>query len=216
MFKVMKVPQKNFRNITPKTVQAWPWYKAMGISFLSPTSKTAEALLDEGKVSFKQAIIWAVASSIIIAFIDSVCVWITMPYQVNFEDIGWSLISFIQIGVFQPMSFLALTGFIHVIARLFRSKGKFCDYFIVFIAFNMPVYVLWITLVLFSQILNSNGLRFLAVIITFYILFIVNANAVKASYRIHWLWAFLINLVVVTVFGFVDVGLIMILIASRL
>jgi hypothetical protein len=182
------------KTTAPIFASSWPWYKAMGNSFFHPNDDTGKALLLEGNISFRQALIWVVTASIILGFFNSTILWIKFPFQLNFKSIFLALMNCFLSGVLSSVSLIVLTGFIHIVAKLFGGKGNFQKFFIVYIAFNVPVLFLFFITALIGQIFRSQFFLFLLLPLCFYFFLVITTKAIKANYHFHWLGAFLINL----------------------
>lgn len=191
---------KRAETIVPRDTKPWNWYKAWTISLLHPSADTSKALLSEGNISFLRALIWIVVASIVFEFLYSIILWIKFPYPIN----SASILNFLQncflAGLFSPVVIIMLTGFIHIISKLFGSKETFQNFFIIYVAFNAPVMILYIAMALIWQISRIKIVLCIDEVFIFYFLFLVTAKAIKSYYRFSRLRAFLINLFVQVVF----------------
>ena len=200
-FRSSKNSQAKPESVEPNDTN-WTWYKVWSKSLLHPNADTSKALLSEGNISFFQAYIWIVAASVVFQFLYSIILWIKFPYPINSTSILEFLKSCLLAGLFSPISIIVITGFIHMLTRIFGNKEPFQNFFIIYVAFNAPVMILYITLALIWQVFRIKVALYLGMISAFYLLFSVTAKAIKSYYRFSRLKAFSINLFVQIIFFF--------------
>jgi hypothetical protein len=76
---------------------------------------------------------------------------------------------------------------------IFRSKGTFQNFFIIYVAFSIPILLLFIIIALIWQIFRFETILFLDVLLAFYLIFVVPTKAIITNYRFHWLGALIIG-----------------------
>lgn len=209
-----KNPKADLEAIVPKDNKPWTWHKAWITSLLHPNADTSKALSSEGNISFLQSYIWIVAASVVFQFLYSIILWIKFPYPINNASALIFLENCFLAGLFSPISIVIITGFIHVLAKLFGSKKSFQSFFIVYVAFNAPVMILYITMALIWQVFRLQVTLYLGMISIFYFLFIVTTKAIKSYYQLSWLKGFFINLFVQAVSFFSIISLVIMLYPS--
>ncbi|MCC7119861.1 MAG: hypothetical protein IT310_15150 [Anaerolineales bacterium] len=191
----------------PKDTTPWTWRRAWGITLPIPRTREGEKLLTEGNITLKQAIAWLISASVIYAFLT------TSPVSIkNFANLSLqSVLAFISNNLLgsllSPIGFALITGAIHIIARLFRGKGGWQDFFIVYAAFNAPIIIFLGLATFVYQVFSLEFALLLRGWLPFYLLLVINPITIKVSYKFRWLGAFLINLFVWTIFSFLFVGL---------
>ena len=200
--------QTKAETIPPIDTKPWTWHKAWINSLMHPNTNTSKALLAEGNISFRQACIWIVVTSIVFQFLYSIILWIKFPYPINTTSILDFIKNCILAGLFSPISIFILTGLIHILAKIFGSKESFQNFFIVYVAFNAPVLILYIALALIWQVFRIKVALYLGMISAFYFLFTVTAKAIKSYYRFNRIKAFSINLIAQIVFFFSTMALV--------
>jgi hypothetical protein len=184
---------KNKSSINSKS---WTWYKALTISLLHPNDSTGKALITDGNISFKQAYIWIVVASIIFQLLDSALLWIKIPSLNYINSIIYLVKTCFLAGVFSPLTFIVLTGFMHILAKLFGSRGTFQNFFIIYIAFSAPILFIFSITILLWQVFAIKLFLVFGVLSSFYYLIIVTTKTVKANYHFHWFGALLISVFV--------------------
>lgn len=170
-------------------VKRWRWYKTWAMMFLRPSIETGQKIISDGNISVQQAVVWQVIS----AFINSFLLAVTLSY---FNVQGYSLWSVLISVVIDLVGFLVLTGFVHLLARLLRRKGSFTNLYILFAAINSSL-LLFIGIVCCLTIFIRDqafiSVYFFAIIYGALRLYPLPARVV---YRVNWLIAFLISVVV--------------------
>jgi hypothetical protein len=61
--------------------KSWSWFTVWNISLLHPNSKTANAILSEANISFKQAYIWIIVTSIIFQYFIQLFYGLNIHFQ---------------------------------------------------------------------------------------------------------------------------------------
>jgi hypothetical protein len=194
-------------NIAPDNLKPWTWYKAVSSTLPFPRTAAGEKLISEGNISLRQAFIWLIFASIFYTFLISVPQLIRNTSTITLLNIlillGVSLLG----GLLSLISFIFTTTLIHLIAKLFRSKGAWRNFFIVYVAFNLPIMILSGFAALTYQVFASKFAILLEMLLPFYWLLIIDPIAIKANYRFSWVGAFLINFFVAMVIFFSIAGL---------
>jgi len=95
------------------------------------------------------------------------------------------------------MGILLLTGFVHILAKLFGSEGTFQKFFVVYIAYNARPFIIAVTLLLAWTIFEIKAALFLYAF--FFLLFVPITAAIKTNYRFNWPESFFIDLFVQSV-----------------
>lgn len=189
------------------STKPWPWYKAWENSLLKPNDDAAKELLLKGHVSFRQAYMWIVVAFVIFQLLYSIVFWIKSPFLIDFNSIFNLVKNCLLVGLLAPISLIVLTGFIHILAKLFRSKGTFRSFFIIYITFTTPILLLFIIAALIWQVSRIQIFLLFGVLISFYYELVLPTQAIKANYRFHWRGAFFLNLFAQVVFFLSIVGL---------
>jgi hypothetical protein len=183
------------KNTTSVNTQSWNWYKAWTTTLLHPNQETWKALLSEGGISFRQAYTWITITSLFFPFAATIAAIIKGPFAINWSNISNLLKNYLIAIVLEPFSILLFTGFIHILAKLFGSKGTFVGYFVIFAAISSPIRLFYDVTALFRWILASNFALFLGILLTTYGFFLYT-DAIRVNYRFRWLGAFLISFIV--------------------
>ena len=193
--------QQSVKNTTLANTRSWPWYKAWSSTLFHPNIATGETLLSEGNVKFWQAILWLVVSSIVSAIVMQLLIMVKEPNQFTWQSFftmtGRNLIGSLII----PIGILFFCTAIHLVAKLFRSKGTFQNFFVVYAAFFAPLWIpFFITVNLGISVYKIQAFVWLFLILWLYWLLVINPVAIRAVYRFRWIGAFLISLAVISCF----------------
>ncbi len=198
---------KNNHKKAQTDIKPWTWHRAWGITLPIPRTRDGEKLLAEGNISLKQAVVWVMFASAIYAFLIISPSLFMSPTTVSLQSIliliGGSLLS----GLLSSISFVLITGVIHSVAKLFRSKGVWENFFIVYTVFSAPVIILYGIAVSLYQIFSLKLALSFGMVLPFYWLLVICPVAIKVNYQFRWWTAFLINLFVIAIFFFSIVGL---------
>jgi hypothetical protein len=166
--------------------QSWPWYKVWANALFHPSVKTGEAILFEGNISLRQAILWLVFSSFVQVSSNRLTSLIKNPSLVTWQNI-FKLISDI---LFSSLSFPLILFFfcwlIHLIAKLFRSKGTLQNFFILNAAFAAPLWIILGLVFAGAFILKIDTLVLVGAPLEFYWLIVVNSIVIKSVYCFSW------------------------------
>jgi hypothetical protein len=173
------------KSIVPKdATKPWPWYKAWGNSLLKPDEDSAKELLTKGNISFRQAFIWILVVGVIYPLFYSIVFWIKSPFPINLNSIFDLVKNCFLAGLNTSIITLVTTGFIHILTKLFKSKGTFQNFFIIYITFTTPILLLFIIMAIIWQVSRIQIFLILGAILAFYCL-ILTTLAIKANYRFH-------------------------------
>jgi len=188
--------------IAPSDTKPWTWYKAWATTLFHPSANTGKALLSEGMISFRQVIIWLIVASALSQLTTSAIVLVKNPAIITLKSIFDVAAGSFLAGVISPISAIILTGGIHLFAKLFGGKGTWRNFFIIWVAFNAPVLILFYLFAFVYQVSAIKDALILGPIISFYWLFVVNPMAIKSNYSFRWLGSCLINFfVTMALFG---------------
>ena len=100
-----------------------------------------------------------------------------------------------------PIGVLFFCAAIHLVAKLFRRKGAFQNFFVVYTAFFAPLWIpIFITVNLGISVYKIQAFVWLFLILWLYWLLVINPVAIRAVYRFRWIGAFLISLAVISCF----------------
>jgi hypothetical protein len=206
-FRNSKNQQTKTVNIASKDTKPWTWYKTWITTLFYPSTYTGKALLSEGMISFRQAIVWLIVVSALSQLITSAIAVVKNPVILTLKgvfDIGLS--SFLA-GVISPISAIILTGGIHLCTKLFGGRGTWRNFFIVWVSFNAPLLILYYLLAFVVRTFAIQGALIFAPLLSFYWLLVVNPMAIKSNYSFRWLGSCLINLFVTMAYFVVFIGL---------
>jgi len=202
-FRSMKKQPIKIKSIVPQISKPWPWYKVWAKTLFHPTVTTGESLLAEGNISLRKAILWLVLAG----FTEASIRWSLLLFKnqivINWQNIlkliGDLLLSSLSI----PFVVFIFCWVIHLVAKLFRSKGTLKNFFIVYSAFVAP---LWIFIGLSSflafSVFKIDSFALVAAFLEFYLLLVLSTVAIKSVYRFRWIGACSITMLIL-VAGFV-------------
>ncbi len=193
--------------IAPKETGQWPWYKAWASTLFHPTVSTGKVLLSEGHISFRQTLIWLMVVSALAQLTTSAIPFIKNPDIITAKSVFNLILSCLLAGVISPISVIILTAGVHLFAKLFRGKGTWNNYFIVWVAFNAPILILFFLFAFVYQVFAIKDSLIFGSIISFYWLFVVNPMAIKSTYSIGWFGSCLIYFFVTVMFFVCFMGL---------
>ncbi|MBL8091270.1 MAG: hypothetical protein KF758_14735 [Anaerolineales bacterium] len=192
----------------PQTdIQPWTWHRAWGITLPIPRTRDGEKLLAEGNISLKQAVTWIIFASAIYTLLTTSPSLIKNLATISLSSILILIGSSFLAGLLSPIGFVLLTAFIHGVSKLFGSKGVWQNFFIVYIAYNAPIMILFGIAVFIYQVFSLKFALFLGPLLSFYWLLVIGPVTIKVNYRFQWLSAFLINFFAMAIFFFSVVGL---------
>jgi hypothetical protein len=179
----------------------WPWYKAWLNSFLHPNEDTWNRLLSEQNISFVKAYSWVVFSSLLFPLVYSVVAWVKFSSSMSIY-IPDHVRNIVLIGIFEPIGFIAITGAIHLLAKLF-GKGNYQSFFVVFATSLVPISILYTLAALFRWVFTSKTWLYAGVLLNFYFMIFVSTGIISFNYRVNRLVALLISIVVTALSSFV-------------
>ena len=190
-------PRTKIEAVAPKDTKLRTWYKVWAITLLRPRTATGEALLSEGNISFRQAILWLTLASFIEAVITQP-IFTKSPFIINWQNIFKLISNILLSSLVFPLCVFIFCVVIHFIAKLFGSKGTLQNFFIVYASFIAP---LWILLGL-SLALGLGTYKFevfilISAFLEFYWLIVINSIAIKSVYRFSWAGTCLISTLII-------------------
>ena len=194
------------RKKTSNNSKPWAWYKAWGITLPFPRTSDGETLLTEGSITLKRAFVWLIFASGIYELLTTSPPLIKNPASISSRNVLILLGNSLLIGLLSPIGFILITGAIHGISKLFRRRGTWRNFLVVYITFNAPVIILEGISVFIYQVFSLNFALLFGVLLSFYWLFVIDPVAIKVNYKFRWPSAFLVNFFVTTVFFFLTVG----------
>ena len=182
--------------LNPYDVVRWSWYKTWIMAFFHPSVETGQTILYESNISIRQAVVWNGVSGIIYYVLVSLSDTTLKNFQLislkgAFLFVYYGLIAFVT----NILGILLLSGFIHVIAKIFKRIGSFADIYHLFAIINPPVVVL-LGLVIFI------GQTFSIPLVSFYLLLGIYAMLrlfplpARVVYRLNWWVAFFITVII--------------------
>lgn len=208
-FRSAKNPKPKVENSLPQEIRPWPWYQAWTSTLFHPIASTGKVLLSEGRISFRQTFIWLMVVSALAELSTSVIPFIKNPTTLTARSLFILGLSSLLVAVISPIGMLILTAGLHLIAKLCGGKGSWRNFFIVWVAFNAPVLILFYLSAFVYQVFAIQGSLILDACLSFYWLFVVNPLAIKSNYGFRWLGSCLINSIVMAVFFVGFMGLFM-------
>jgi hypothetical protein len=179
-----------------KKIISLSWYKIWFDCLIHPNKQTAENLFLNGSFSFKRVYLWAVIASFFIGALNSIAFSIKYSKPLDINMVGQVLFDGLITAIITPISTIILIGVIHFVCKIFKRKGNFRDFFIIFIPFTLPFFLLFSLIAVIIQMTQFPALMFVAVLIAFYLLFFLITRVITINYNIHWLGALLINILV--------------------
>jgi hypothetical protein len=195
-FSIRKNQWTNAEAVTLSDTLPWNWYKAWRNALLHPNEDTWIALSSEKGVSFKKAYLWITITSLLFPLVYSIVTWIKFPQAINAS----SLVSFIRnillVGVLEPVGFIAITGTIHLLAKLFLGKGNYRNFFVVFATSYAPISLLYTFAALMRWSFVSKFWLYAGLLLAYYFIIFVCTEIVRFNYHINRFTALLINVVV--------------------
>jgi hypothetical protein len=208
-FRDAKNQKQKVENIASKDTGPWPWYKAWTTTLFHPLASTSKVLLSEGRISFRQTLIWFIVVSVLTEALNSVIPLIKNPDTLTAKNIFNLVLNCLLSGMISPVGAIIFTAGIHILAKLFGSKGTWHNFFVVWVTFNAPMLILFYIFVFVYQVFSIKESLILGPIISFYWLFVVNPMAIKSNYSFRWVGSFLLNFFVTAVFFVGFIGLFM-------
>lgn len=198
----MKNKPVKIQSKTSTPLQSWPWYKVWIKTIFSPKAATGKAIISEGNVTFKQAVVWVILSFVVIQLFTSILAFIKTPTAITLNGTLLVLLNCVGGGLLSLIAEITLTGCIHLVAKLFRGKGNWHNFFIIWAAFNVPFWILFDLFVFFYKFYPIQDFLIIGPIVSFYWLFVVGPVAIKSNYNFRWLSAFLIYFIILIVYLF--------------
>jgi hypothetical protein len=181
---------KNKKPFPTDDVKPWSWYKTWTKILLHPSVESGEAVISEGNISLRQAIIWQGIS----AFIYSILARLTLSLVKTQSSSILDDLIFVAIA---EICFLVLTGFIHIQAKVLRRRGSFLKLYILYAAINSPLLIMLGGVFFLSAVFNDRAL-----FLSLYLLLIIYGTTKlyplppRVVHRLNWFMAFLISVVV--------------------
>jgi len=123
-------------------------------------------------------------------------IWTKSPQLITPANVLESAKNILLIGVFEPVLFISLTGTIHILVKLLRSRGNYQNFLMVFAASYAPILVLRSLFALVAWSFTSKAWFYAGVILESYFIFFVLTKIIIFNYRIKWLIALLVNIAV--------------------
>lgn len=181
-----------------KNTNSWTWYKAWKNTLLYPNDDTWNTLLSEGNISFRKAYIWITVTSIIFPLASSIATWIKSPLSITSSNILISIKNILLIGALEPVGYIALTGTIHILSKLFFNKGNYQNFFVLFATSRVPISLLYTFTALVRWFFAFKIGAYAGVLLNFYFITVVSTKIIKFNYHANWIGAFLVNIMVTT------------------
>jgi hypothetical protein len=183
-------------------VHPWAWHKVWLNSFLHPNDGTWNRLLSEKSISFIRVCFWITLTSLSFPLVYSIVVWVKFPQSITTGNLLGSAKNILLIGIFEPIGFIAITGTIHVLAKLF-GKGDYRNLFVVFATSYVPISLLHTFIALFKWSFASKAWLYASVLLNFYFIIFVSTEIIKFNYHTNRLVALLISIAVTATSYFV-------------
>lgn len=196
-----KSPIKN-KLIRQADASPWTWYRLWMNILLHPNSETSTKLLSEGNFSFLRTCVWLVSTSIVFQVFYSTVFGPRPSFPIGFIDILKFLGGCLLTGLTLPGTFVFLTGFIHMIAKLLGNRQAFQGFFIVYVVFTFPLMMLAIAFLPISQMFAGKVPSYISMALTLYAYVVVPTKSVKSYYHFGGFKSFLISFFVQIVFAF--------------
>jgi hypothetical protein len=183
-------------SLARRETKPWAWYQKLKVFLLLPVNNFINAFLPNGNFSFREAYGWSAIASVAFWFLYSIILWLKFSFPINITTIFKLLKECLFAGLFLPIGILLLTGIVHFLAKLFRSKGTFQRFFITYIAYNARPLIIYVATLFIWTIFQTEVTLYLYVICSFFLLFIPITAAIKTNYRFNSLASFFIGLFV--------------------
>jgi len=185
--------QIKIKAIVPKYSKPWTWYKVWANTLLHPRTATGEALVSEGSISFRQAILWLTLASFIEAVISQP-IFAKSPFITNWQNIFKLIGNILLSSLVFPLCVFIFCVVIHFIAKLFGSKGTLRNFFIVYASFIAPLWILLgLSLALGLGTYKFEAFVLIGAFLEFYWLIVINSVVIKSVYRFSWAGTCLIS-----------------------
>ena len=186
------------RSMINKNTNSWAWYKAWIDALLYPNEDTWSILLSEGNISLRRAYIWITITSILFPLASSITTWTKFPLSITSGNIWIYIKNILLIGVLEPAGYIAITGAIHILAKLFFDKGNYQDFFVLFATSHAPISLLYTFTALVRWFFAFKIGIYAGALLNIYFIAVVSTKIIKYNYHANWIGAFLINVVVIT------------------
>ncbi len=184
----------NSESVTSRDTHPWNWYKAWMNALLHPNEDTWNALLSEKGVSFKKAYLWITITSLLFPLVYSIVAWLKFPQTITTSSIVGSIRNIFLVGILEPLGFIAITGTIHFLAKLFLGKGIYRNFFVVFATSYAPISLLYTFAALIRWSFESRLWLYAGLLFDYYFIIFVSTEIIKFTYHINRLVALLISI----------------------
>ena len=183
--------------------QPWNWYKTWMNALLHPNEDTWNVLLSEKGVSFKKAYLWITITSLLFPIVNSMVAWIKSPQAIATSGIVSLIRNIFLVGILEPLGFIAITGTIHILAKLFLGKGIYRNFFVVFATSYAPISLLYTFAALIRWSFESKFWLYAGLLFDYYFIIFVSTEIIKFTYHMNRFAALLISIVVAALAWFI-------------
>jgi hypothetical protein len=192
----------NSESVTLKDTQPWNWYQIWWNALWHPNEDTWNRLLSEECVSFQKAYLWLTITSLLFPLVYSIVTWLKFPQAVTANSVVTLARNIALVGVLEPLLFVAITGIIHFLVKLFLGQGSYRNFFVVFATSYVPISLLYTFAALLRWSFLSKFWLYTGLLFYYYFMLFVLTEIIKVNYRINLLAALLINVAVAAVTSF--------------